>query len=79
MKGARDASAFQWLFGRIFFPDRHESGHFVFGEANLVPPEPPQPEIGYFVCVIRADGAPPEPSLLDKARAIRKFTRLGTR
>lgn len=28
---------------------------------------------------VRADGAPPEPSLLDKARAIRKFTRLGTR
>lgn len=28
---------------------------------------------------IRSDGAPPEPSLLDKARAIRKFTRLGTR
>jgi len=28
---------------------------------------------------IRAGGAPPEPSLLDKARAIRKFTRLGTR
>lgn len=28
---------------------------------------------------IRADGAPPEPSLLEKARAIRKFTRLGTR
>ena len=28
---------------------------------------------------IRTDGAPPEPSLLDRARAIRKFTRLGTR
>lgn len=28
---------------------------------------------------IRSDGAPPEPSLLDKARAIRRFTRLGTR
>ena len=27
----------------------------------------------------REDGAPPEPSLLDKARAIRKFTRLGAR
>ncbi len=28
---------------------------------------------------LREDGAPPEPSLLDKARAIRKFTRLGPR
>ncbi len=28
---------------------------------------------------IRSDGAPPEPSLLDKARAIRKFTKLGVR
>lgn len=28
---------------------------------------------------LRDDGAPPEPSLLDKARAIRKFTRLRVR
>lgn len=28
---------------------------------------------------LREDGAPPEPSLLDKARAIRKFTRLRPR
>ena len=28
---------------------------------------------------LHRDGAPPEPSLLDKARAIRKFTRLGAR
>lgn len=28
---------------------------------------------------IHRDSAPPEPSLLDKARAIRKFTRLGPR
>ncbi len=37
MKAAGDASAFQGLLRTVLLTQGHESGHFVLGEADLVP------------------------------------------
>ena len=44
-----DAHARQWFLGRIFFPDRHQPRHFLFGDGNFFSSELGQGDISDFV------------------------------